>query len=67
MIIFFKCGIRANLVDKVEGRNRHFFFFSFRMDWLDILAVQGTLRDVKRIAKWIAVQFTPETFIKYLQ
>ena len=27
MIIFFKCGIRANLVDKLEGRNRLFFFF----------------------------------------
>ena len=44
----------------ISPSNEHPGLISFRMDWLDLLAVHGTLRDVKRIVKWIAVQFTPK-------
>ena len=43
---FFASGIVASASTSVEASNEHSKLISFRMDWLDLLAVQGTLKSL---------------------
>ena len=43
---FFASGIVVSASTSVETSNEHSKLISFRMDWLDLLAVQGTLKSL---------------------
>ena len=41
----------------ISPSNEHPGLISFRMDWLDLLAVQGTLKSLLQLEQWMANHF----------
>ena len=51
---------------KISPTNKHPWLISFRMDWLDLLAVQGTLKSVQHNSSKVWILWPSDFFIVQL-